>query len=251
MSEAVTPPRWYRVVDRDNQGWHQVGAVAGTGPAMYSADYGFKRDLADRTFEQLAETRSPLRPVEPITNEDQAELRRLFAIAGRKTITTLAAAVESVFHEIREIREARGGPGSRGGSWDYANRTLKAGREGSWESELLTEIICFGNGLNLASTGRDVAGRRESGPSKRVNPAVRDEIAQVIRRWVTDCRRYTEVAETLAAVVSGYCDDSGGRDGWRQVADQWLQPGGLAQEAFSVCYRLFYSVSAHFDSSLI
>lgn len=34
------------------------------------------------------------------------------------------------------------------------------------------------------------------------------------------------------------------------IADQWLQPGGLAQADFSTCYRLFYAHSEHLDTGL-
>jgi hypothetical protein len=61
----------------------------------------------------------------------------------------------------------------------------------------------------------------------------------VIYRWTTDQQRYTEVAETLAFVVSSYAD--GTERGWAAVADQWLQPGGLDQEGTYVTYSLLCS----------
>ena len=242
-------PRPYRVVDASNQGWHPVGGAAGE--ARYAADYGFQRDLADRTWDELVGTRAPLRPVEPITDEDVAELRHLFRQAGRKTITTLAAALETAFHEIREMRRTV----RDDDSYAWTKRTLMAGREGSWESELLMEVVLFGNELNLAKPGKgqhayDVAARRKAGPSKRVDATVRDAMADMFLRWVTDPGRYTELAETLAFVVSSYCDDKAGADGWRTVADQWLMPGSLARDSFSICYRLFYSLSEHPNTGL-
>jgi hypothetical protein len=51
--------------------------------------------------------------------------------------------------------------------------------------------------------------------------------------------------------VSRYCDATGGSEGWATVADQWLQPGGMAQHDFSVCYRLLYSLSEHFNPTVI
>ena len=113
----------------------------------------------------------------------------------------------------------------------------------------------FGNELNLAKPKKgaelDVEGRRRAGPSNRVDIAARDTLAAVFRRWVTDPLRDTEVAETRAAVVSEHCDATAGADGWTAVADQWLQPGGLARDDFSICYRLLYSLSQHFDTDLI
>src|SRR5262245_61917286 len=107
----------YRLVDAQNQGWYS--AAAGT----YEADYGFQRGLPTLTFSQLQADRGPLRPVQPITGDDEKWLRSLFDTAGRKAIATLAAALESVFHEIREHQ---GGLGGATNSYNYAERTLRA-----------------------------------------------------------------------------------------------------------------------------
>lgn len=212
----------YRVVDRENQGWHPTGSA---GSEVYAADYGFQRDLADRPYAELAQTRGPLRPVLPVTDADEAELRDLFGQAGRKTVATLASALDAVWRRLADPHAGR--------PFALARRALLAGREGSWESEVLIDIALFGSGLT----------------PKRVNEGIRDLMAAVLWRWVTDPDRYTEVAETLAGIVSRYCDGQG--EGWKAVADQWLQPGGLAQDDFSACYRLFYSHSEHFDTGVI
>jgi hypothetical protein len=235
-----------RLVDANNQGWLH------TGDGVYRADYGKSRGLAPMTLADLAQQRGPVRPVEPITDEDDGLLRETFRRCGRKAIATMAAALDVVFHEVRQ---SRGGLSNASESYDFAKRTLRAGREGSWESEVLHEIVLFGNGLNITTRGpvHTVEARRAAGPSKRVDRDGRDAIADVIRRWVTDPTRYTEVAETLAYVVSRYADETAGPDGWRAVADQWLQPSGrlLAHEDFSICYRLLYSQSEHFNPDLI
>jgi hypothetical protein len=270
MGEAP-PATIYRVVDQENQGWHPMGGAGEL--ILYAADYGFERDLADRPFDQLVTDRGPLRPVEPITTEDWAELDRLFTLAGRRTVTTLAAALETVFHRIREdAGPDRPGkwlaPGGGYDTYQAARRAMLAGREGSWESEALITVMLFGNELNLPDIkGRrhaDVDERRAAGPSKRVHREAHAAMAAMFHRWVTDPARYTEVAETLAAVVSTYADEHGEvipghatnadpvpHTGWAVVADQWLQPGGLAQQAFSDCYRLLYSTSDHFNYRLI
>lgn len=238
----------YRVVDAHNQGWHPVGGPDGV---TYSADYGFERGLADRTLDQLRATRGPLRPVEPITDQDIHTLEDLFGAAGSATITTLASALEEVFHQLRESQR-----GNFDG-FDYARRTVLAGREGSWESQALIDVILFGNALNLAPAKRghldasDIEARRAAGPSTRVNKPVRDNLAAMFTRWVTDPDRYTEVAETLAAVISNYVDTRHGPDGWARIADQWLQPGGLAHTNTAACYGLFYSQSDHFNAALL
>lgn len=219
------PAAPYRVVDRENQGWYLAGQPGGG--ALYTASYGFQRDLLPRTYEGLAATRGPLRPVEAVTDADIAELERLFTAAGRKTVTTLAASLAAVYYRAIGL----GGPDDQA----RARRGLIAGREGSWESEVLIHVMWFGS--ELAAEG-----------SKRIHPAAGDAMTEVLWRWVASPDRYTEVAETLASIVSRYCDEHGG---WRAVADQWLQPGGLARADFANCYRLFYSQSANFDSGVI
>lgn len=235
----------YRVVDAHNQGWHPAGD--GHGGSKWSADYGFDRGLEDvATLDELEAARGPLRPVLPVTDEDEAEIRRLFTAAKRKAVTTLAAALAQVFHDLRE--EA-GGLDNMTDSFAYATRTLLAGREGSWESEVLKSLVWFGDDLNLDQKNRmlTVKARRAADPSKRVDRQIRDELAVIIHRWVTDPQRYTEVAETLTGIVSWFADEAGGTGGWRLVADQWLQPGALDATNMQACYNLLYSRSEHFN----
>ena len=52
---------------------------------------------------------------------------------------------------------------------------------------------------------------------------------------MTDPTRFTEVAETLAWMVSSYAEEHGG---WKAIADQWLQPGGLDKEGVYVTSHL-------------
>lgn len=240
-TDSIPRRQWYRVVDRENQGWHPVGTVEG--PPLYAADYGFKRGLPNRSLDDVERIRGPIRPVLPITAEDSALIVETFDRIRRKSITTLAAAIEQVYYDVRESAGGLAAPGS----FDYAVRTLLAGREGSWESELLKEVMYFGNSLNLAKSTRgaeSIEARRAAGPSRRVDVDGRRVLADMLTRWVSDPNRYTELAETLAGEVSEYCDEHGG---WSAVADQWLQPGGLAVEDFRPCYRLFYSKSAHYN----
>lgn len=280
MTKPSLLPR--RVVDRHYQGWYLTGGLESD--PVYQADYWFKRDLATALYGQLAEWRGPLRPVLPAAADDEAALRALFGQAGRKTVTTIAAALETVFDKVRE---EQGGPFSPG-SYAYAQRVMTAGREGSWESAALAGLITFGNGLNLqrSPSDHDIFGERKAGPNRRVDRAARDAMAVIFTRWVTAPGRYTEVAGTLAGLVSGWCDravterglvsemataayvealDDDERRrrlepwalriraeaGWRLVADQYLMPGGVAKTDFSTCYRLLYSASVNFDPGLI
>jgi len=236
----------YRVVDRFNQGWHPSGTLD---QQVWAADYGFQRNLDDVTsLEELESDRGPLRPVELASDEDEAEIRRLLAAAKRKAVTSLCAALELVCNEVREEAKARGM--SMPESYDYAMRTMMCGREGSWESEILRSLIVFGNGLNLVRVKNGTAEQmRAAGPAKRVSAEARDGLAAIFRRWVTSPGRYTEVAETLASIVSRYADETAGPGGWRAVADQWLQPGALSAADGRDCYNLLYSRSEHHDPS--
>lgn len=226
---APIPPReeWYRVVDAHHQGWHPTGSL--DGPTVYAADYGFQREgLGDpRTLEQLEAERGPLRPVLPITPEDRAELDGALADAGRRAVYTIAVAVQDAF---KQLRERHGGLAN----WDSYQRTrthLLAGREGSWESEALIDLALWG----------------DVDKTRRIHEPSRQVITDMIVRWVTDPDQYTEVAETLAGVVSRYADEHGG---WKAVADQWLQPGSLDDEGVRVTTHLLYSQSQRFDELL-
>lgn len=244
----TTPDTPGRVVDPHGQGWYLADG------GKYEASFGFNRDLPGRTYDDLIATRGPLlRPVLPITDDDDARFRELFATARRRTVTTLAAAIEQTFHRLVENAHRLGA----GQSWEVAKRTLTAGREGSWESSVLIDVACFGNGLNMAAPRKgiadDVMTLRARGPARRVHKETRDAMADILYRWVTDPARYTEVAATLAYLVSSYADGQTAypHDGWRAVADQWLQPNSLARDDFVTCYRLLYSTSANFDAGLI
>lgn len=238
--------RPYRVVSAKLQGWYL------TSSGLYDPDWGRERGLpAKQTLEQIAAAAGgPNRPVEPMTTADDNRLRIMFDKAGRRTIATLASALEELFHQIRE---AHGGLASAT-SYDTAKSALTAGRGGSWEAALLQEVVFFGNELNLPKAKRGqpdtIEARRAVGPGRRVDRDVRDELLMMLRRWVIGSGPFVEVAETLAAEVSMYADDTYGADGWRGVADQWLQPGALDTTNSSVCYRLFYSQSRHYNTSL-
>jgi hypothetical protein len=254
----VTYP--YRLVDRFNQGWLTTDVEGVYQPG------GYHPELAKMAFAEIATQRGPWRPVLPLLDDDEELLREAFRRSGRKTITTLAAALEVVFHDLRESAGGLNNPDS----YDYAKRTMAAGREGSWESWTLHQVVLFGNGLNLPRPKRNmdnsIAARRARGPHSRVHRIARDVMADIFRRWVTGADRYTEVAETLAAVVARYIDEQppslevteeamrdrhAGVAGWKTVADQWLQPGGMAHSDFATCYNLFYSTGAHFKSDLL
>lgn len=251
MSSTETDTEYpYRIADNKNQGW------LGDGKGNY---HGYdptagreNRPLESRPLDAIRSEFGPWRPVLPLRESDRNEMHAAFELAGRKTITSIASALEQVHHEARE----RFGPWSKDsrGTADYAQRTLTAGRPGSWEADAIMDVVWFGSELNLHPRKAlfDVAVMRSTGPNpKRVHREARDHIAAVLRGWVASEDRYTEVAENLAHLVSWYADETYGDQGWKNLADQWLQPGSLATDNFRVCYRLLYSVSEHFNSDAI
>jgi hypothetical protein len=115
-------------------------------------------------------------------------------------------------------------------------------------------MVRFGSGLVPKPTGRgrDVQDSGQLGPNlKRVNLAARDEIAAVIRDWTNSPNRYTEVPANLAETIVDFADATYGAAGWKNIADQWLQPGSRDQTTFAGCYFLFYTFSAHFNADLL
>lgn len=241
MNDANEP---YRVVDRDNNGWYL--AADGHGGTAYCLNYSTQ--IPD--YATLEAAHGPLRPVLPVTDADVAELDRLCSEAGRKAVTSLAAALATV---VKRLYENAGGVERSLESSAYAYRTLAAGRAGSWEAELLRSVVSFGYELNdnrKASKSGGGSALEAKGPGHRVDRDARDGMATIIMRWVTDPARYTEVAETLAWIVSQHADQHGA-DGWRRIADQWLQPSALIGEDFRNCYRLFYSRSERHNTGWI
>lgn len=214
MSTATNTEQFpYRIADAHNHGWlgDGTGRYRGYDPAASTIE---GRLLADRPLADIERDFGPWRPVEPPTAQDVEELRAAFALAGRKLITSVASALEQIHHEARE----RFGPWDRDPSATaaYAQRTLTAGRPGSWEAESLMPIVWFGNELNLwpHKNSLPVEEMRRTGPNpKRVHREARDQIAVVLRRWVASEDRYTEVAETLAALVSEFADEQYGAEG--------------------------------------
>jgi predicted transcriptional regulator len=241
----------YRLVDASPRGWLISGNPEA--PQTYRGD-GMPWNQAIPLHEIVA-AYGPIRTVGAPTDAELAELVAALSDAGRKAMVSLAAAVEVVFHQARE----RFGGLAAADSYERAKRSLVAGRHGSWESELLSEVWLTGNGYNLVRKGAprrhlgvaEAANwKRAAGPSPRVNQDARDRMAAVITAWTQEVEsgRYVEVAETLAAVVSRYADETHGPDGWARIADQWQQPDArMPDKETAPLYRLFYSLSAYFD----
>lgn len=240
----------YRIADSQNQGWltRGDGIYEGFDPTK---PFGQAR-LESRPLAEIEAEFGPWRPVEPPTSAECDELRAAFELAGRKAIGSIASALDEVYDEARN----RFGPWDRdpSGTAAYAKRTLTAGRPGSWEADAIMEVVYFGNGLNLyhRKGSASVDEMRRKGPSpKRVHVEARDRIAAVLRAWTGSDDRYTEVPETLAGLVGMFADERHGADGWRAIADQWIQPNSLDKENFVGTYRLLYSTSEHFDPNAI
>ncbi|MFD4406747.1 hypothetical protein ACFWPH_28690 [Nocardia sp. NPDC058499] len=233
------PP--YRFVDHRNVGWV---IQAGTGTYRgFDPTASWERPPEVATLAEITDAYGPLRTVQPCRAEEADEFQAALALAGRKAVASLASAAEVIHFEAR----------NRFGPWDadvsatadYATRTLVAGRPGSWESALMSELWLFGSELNLwpRTDSGDVASMRATGPNpKRVHVEARDRMAAVLRAWTASEDRYTEVAETLASLVADYADEHHGPGGWRAIADQWLQPDARLPSAYAEpCHRLLYS----------
>jgi hypothetical protein len=202
----------------------------------------------------------PWRPVMPMTDADRERLCAAFEVAGRMLIGTVASALAQAHHEACErigsaidasdlnpdLKEYK--------KRTYAHRTLTAGQPGSQQAEEVVDMVRFGAGLVAKSTtkGRGAQETGEVGPNlKRVNVAAREEIAAVLRGWTANPDRYTEVPANLAKTIAAYADATYGAGGWKNIADQWLQPGSRDRVTFARCYFLFYSFSVHFNDDLL
>lgn len=189
----------YRVVDVHDQGWFSNGA------GMYTADWESRNGLPRLGYDDLRVQRGPLRPVEPISDEDEGRLTAALVGAGRLAAGSVLVALFRLFRgpDLPTMEE-------RGQSMARRSAALVAGRAGSWESEAISSLA-WGPGCDLADK------------PKRYDPATADLIEAMVWRWVTDPRRFTEVAETLASVFNRHTVNVGG---WDKVADRYLIPGG-------------------------
>ena len=73
-------------------------------------------------------------------SNDSIQLEALLGRAGRKAIATLAAALEDVFHRLREQHCGQWDLDPHGG-YEYARRTMMAGRAGSWAGSPARERV--------------------------------------------------------------------------------------------------------------
>lgn len=192
----------YRVVDSTGQGWHR------TNPG-YAADYGFRRGLEDSlSYQQLLEQRGPLRPVVPVPDADAKEMAQLLQEAGQKAAASVLAALHRVV-----LRH----PGKPGGP-----HPMRAGREGSWESEVMVSLAWH--------IGCDLDEK-----PKRLEEATVAGMARIVESWITRPDTYTEVAENLAWLFGRHADQVGG---WPAVADRWLQPGAGPGHSKAVIHKV-------------
>jgi hypothetical protein len=190
--EDDEPP--YRVVDRDNQGWHATSGV------LYSADFGEARGLTDLEYRELDQQRGPLRTVVPSDPGDDLLITSALTDAGVKAAASVLVALYQVSLEYAQASRV---PGQRDGG------TLMAGREGSWETHAMN-LLAWEVGSDLA----DKPGRYDA-DCVRV-------LAEVLRLWTGQADVYVEVAENLAFLFSRVAHERGG---WEKVADRYLRPG--------------------------
>ena len=96
----------------------------------------------------------------------------------------------AVYRTWIALREEDGGLARPHESMEISKRQLLAGRPGSWESQRLTDMALW--------VGH--------GKPSRIHESTAAGIDAILYRWATDPARLTEIAETLAAVVSEYAD---------------------------------------------
>ncbi|MEU0857499.1 hypothetical protein ABZ352_18950 [Streptomyces griseofuscus] len=192
--EPEGPP--YRVVDRENRGWHTVGE------GEYMIDFGGLRPGRPETavtFEVLEAEHGPLRRVVSPDPGDVLMLRGALTDAGKKA----AASTLVALYRIATVFAHDSSPGTIDAG------SLIAGREGSWESDLM---------MRLAWT---IGGDLHDKPS-RYDEEIVGQIINVLEQWTRNPKRYVEVAENLADIFGEVVDERGG---WAEVADRYLQPG--------------------------
>jgi hypothetical protein len=54
-----------------------------------------------------------------------------------------------------------------------------------------------------------------------------------------------------AGIAASHAEREHGPYDWKRIADQWLQPRGMAAADFRATYRWLYSRSEHFDPGLL
>lgn len=80
------------------------------------------------TYEELDADHGPLRPVEPLSDQDRATITSALRSAGTRAVAMLAAALGAVWED---------GLGRHSGqNVAIAQRALVAGRPSSWDAEL-------------------------------------------------------------------------------------------------------------------
>lgn len=221
--EAEEEPPPYRFVDRLNRGWHIASSEQ---PVRYAIDWAGLRPGRPEdplTREELEAEHGPLRPVVSGDPSDDLVLRGALADAGTKAAGSVLVALWRLALEYRR----NSSPGG------YEGGSLVAGREGSWESEML---------YRLAWT---IGGDLDEKP-KRYSEECVTSVMAVLREWTQHPKRYVEVAENLAGEFSRVADELGG---WSEVADAPFQPstkvGRHPLDTIEAVYNYLMSRSSH------
>jgi hypothetical protein len=202
IAEANSNP--YRWVDAHDIGWHPMG-----GDDRLFADFAARHGLEPMLLDDLRQQRGPLRPVIGVPDADAELLAAAWRDAGRLAAGSVLVALYRLFKgpeiEGNEADDIQ----ARSEQMQDRARKLVAGRAGSWESALLSDLAW--------SPGGDI----EERPS-RWHPGAVDTTVEVIWRWVSNPDYLVEVAESLGALFDEHTRQSGG---WDRVADRYLVPG--------------------------
>lgn len=214
MAAPLEEDRPYRIVDSRTKGWHIVGAYE-------DIPEGYVEDMTDQsnrlTLNQVIEQHGPVRPVVPMPDADREELLEAFRDAGRRAAGSVIVGLWRLLKE--HLDAVWSPPGTQGEPYENANRLLIAGREGSWEADLMRGLV-WSAGVDLNDKAR------------RLHEPTVETVKRVVGRWVTSPDYYVEVAEGLPGIFAEYLDEdvNGQPRGWKGAADQWMQPGSLSWE---------------------
>ncbi|MFE1270557.1 hypothetical protein [Streptomyces sp. NPDC058758] len=214
----------YRFVDRLNRGWHI--ASSRDEPLRYAVDWaGLRPDRPEEPLSlgELEAEHGPLRPVTSPDPSDAMVLRGALHDAGAKAAGSVLVALYRL-----AVEYSRGS--SPGG---FEGGSLRAGREGSWEAEVLYRLAW--------TLGGDLAEK-----PKRYSEDCVKSVVMVLREWTQNPRYYVEVAENLPYFFGQVADELGG---WSKVADGPFQPGTKVgrhpAEVIQTVYGYLMSQSEH------
>lgn len=209
------------VVDRELQGWWR------------GEDGLYRTGGSDDPvpIERVMSRWAPLRSIGPAPQLDLMAAEDSLQIAGKHAVASVAAATATIVAELTTTFRIRqlDDPARR------ARYAIVAGEPVPERAALLLDAVAIGESVAEVSSA--------------VCPYTRDVIADIALDWIRGSGPFVEISHALALVV-GTVADAHGSDGWRRLADDWLQPTGPQDRDALACYHLLYSESRYYDPDL-